>query len=431
MLISHPAGTGFFGDADSAMARLSVSGTKPGGRLGKSRGLLALMLALSLAGLAASVKLALIHAQVHSDPNVESFCALSEGVNCDTVALSEYSVFAGLPVAVWGILGYATIGTTVMWRAAARSRRLPNLVLLMLTGFAASVSVTLGTISFILIDSVCILCLATYVINASLLGVSVVLWRQQLKRRSLIEALAWALPRWRRVAPLLGTAGALALILMLVYPRYWEAPGEMVATAEAAPAASSSSCADESAVVTGVTDDGHPFIGARHPLVTVVEYSDYQCPHCSRAHRQIRTLTRAHAGKVRLVHRHFPLDETCNPIVKRRFHPHACYYSLLAICAAEQDKFWAANDYLYDHGRDSEPAGPEALARELSLDLAELNDCIEHRARSTLDADIAAGLKLRIRGTPTFDVEGELHTGALPAEVLVPFLGERDPMGAG
>ena len=163
-----------------------------------------------------------------------------------------------------------------------------------------------------------------------------------------------------------------------------------------------------------MTADGHPWIGARDPELTVVEFSDYQCPFCSRGHRIMRTLVRAHPTVIRLVHRHFPLDEACNPIIDRPFHRRACYYAALAVCAGEQKKFWAANDYLYTHGRDQAPVGPDLLAQQLGLDLPELNECLERRASDAMKGDLEEGVRLNITGTPTFMVDGKLYPGRVP-----------------
>jgi len=91
--------------------------------------------------------------------------------------------------------------------------------------------------------------------------------------------------------------------------------------------------------------------GAARPALTVVEYSDYQCPHCRRGHDELRGLVREHPERVRLVHRDYPLDHHCNDLLKRPFHPQACRYAVLAHCAGEQGRFWEANDVLYSLGR--------------------------------------------------------------------------------
>ena len=166
-----------------------------------------------------------------------------------------------------------------------------------------------------------------------------------------------------------------------------------------------------------MTEDGHPWIGAKHPNVTVVEFSDYQCPFCNQAHAGMRALLATHPG-LRLVHRHFPLDQACNPIIDKPFHPYACAYSALAACAGEQNQFWAANDYLFKHGHDPDPVEPAAFARAVRVDPTKLGECLEQRAWAMVRPDVEEAVRLKITGTPTFQINGQLYLGQIPADVL-------------
>jgi len=143
----------------------------------------------------------------------------------------------------------------------------------------------------------------------------------------------------------LATSGALA-VLWAAYPRYWDSPGLV------GPGGSA----------VGSTADGDPWIGAREPRVVIEEYSDYQCTHCQLGHHEIRRLVKQDRNLVRVVHRHFPLDQACNPLLRRPFHPNACEYARLALCAGRQGRFWEANDYLFEHGQRADAVSPAELA---------------------------------------------------------------------
>ena len=75
-----------------------------------------------LAPIPESISLARLHVNVHTDPDYQSYCAMSERVNCDTVALSDYAVFLGLPVSLWGLLGYVFMGALAVWGLRGHSR---------------------------------------------------------------------------------------------------------------------------------------------------------------------------------------------------------------------------------------------------------------------------------------------------------------------
>ena len=134
-----------------------------------------IILILAILGIGISVELTQIHVLTHTDPEFHSVCALSEGVNCETVALSPYSVFAGLPVSVWGIIGYLLLAGLVI--SGITKRRIhatwPYGGLLVLSTVYAATSAVLAYISFTRIDSLCLFCMATYIINIGLLMLTI------------------------------------------------------------------------------------------------------------------------------------------------------------------------------------------------------------------------------------------------------------------
>jgi protein-disulfide isomerase len=119
------------------------------------------------------------------------------------------------------------------------------------------------------------------------------------------------------------------------------------------------------------------------------------------------------------VKKHFPLDPSCNPAVKRALHPNACAYAAAAVCAEEQGKLAPMDDALYRNQKARQPLA--ALAAEVGLDLRAFEECL--RAPSTLrriQSDVAAALAVGIQATPTYVVNGTAHTGALRPELLPP-----------
>jgi protein-disulfide isomerase len=155
-----------------------------------------------------------------------------------------------------------------------------------------------------------------------------------------------------------------------------------------------------------VTEDGHAWIGAAQPTLTILEYSDYQCPHCRRGHDKLRTLIEAHPTEVRLVHRHYPLDQACNPKVTRAFHESACRFAAMATCAGQQDRFWEANDYLYARGATAEAVETDAFVKALGLDAVSFEACMRDDAKARVEADVQSGIAVGVQGTPTLVIDG-------------------------
>ena len=92
---------------------------------------------------------------------------------------------------------------------------------------------------------------------------------------------------------------------------------------------------------TGLTDDGHPWIGSDSAPIVITEYSDYLCFQCKKMNYYLRQLISQYPDRVKLIHRHFPMDSRFNPILKTPFHEGAGLMSLIAIHAAENGKFLA------------------------------------------------------------------------------------------
>src|SRR6266850_8514510 len=101
-------------------------------------------------------------------------------------------------------------------------------------------------------------------------------------------------------------------------------------------------------------------LGASHARVTVVEYGDFECPNCKQAAPAVKLLLERFAGRVRLVWRHFPLEEV---------HPHALGAAMAAEAAAGQGKFWPMHELLFDDQRHLDAPHVRRHAEKLELDL--------------------------------------------------------------
>ncbi len=146
-----------------------------------------------------------------------------------------------------------------------------------------------------------------------------------------------------------------------------------------------------------VATDGFPTRGAVMARVTIVEFSDFQCPHCGHAHPILRQLLHEFEGDVRLVFRSYPLPG----------HPRAQPAARAAIAAGNQDKFWEMADLLFEHQDTLEDADLDRFATELGLDVARFHaDMASAETQARIDADRDAGHALDVEGTPTFFING-------------------------
>jgi predicted DsbA family dithiol-disulfide isomerase len=161
--------------------------------------------------------------------------------------------------------------------------------------------------------------------------------------------------------------------------------------------------------------EGAPATGPEDALITIVEFSDYQCPFCSAAHDEVRAVMEEHEDQVRFIHFHNPLDMACNPAIPRPFHSHACVAAAAAICAQRQGRFWPMNDLLFEHGRDLDDPMIRRLAERAELDWDRLENCMRSDStRERILHDLEEGLQVPVEGTPTFLINGRVVSGFRP-----------------
>lgn len=141
--------------------------------------------------------------------------------------------------------------------------------------------------------------------------------------------------------------------------------------------------------------------GPGHAPVVIVEYGDFECPSCRQAAPVVKLLLERFAGRIAVVFRHFPLEES---------HPHALLAAQAAECAGAQGKFWEMHDLLFENQNHLKKQHLRSYAERLQLDLtrfdAELGDEIYlQRVREHIAGGVASG----VRNTPTFYINDAIH----------------------
>lgn len=161
-----------------------------------------------------------------------------------------------------------------------------------------------------------------------------------------------------------------------------------------------------------INTEGH-IRGNPDAPVTIVEYSDFQCPFCSRFHPTVKQILADYPDQVNWVYKHFPLDQ---------IHSQARPAAEASECVWEQkgdDGFWQFADLLFENQARLGGALYEELAGDLELDMSQFENCISSRKhKDKVEADYQEGIKAGVRGTPGSLVGGELVSGAVPYDVL-------------
>jgi protein-disulfide isomerase len=154
-------------------------------------------------------------------------------------------------------------------------------------------------------------------------------------------------------------------------------------------------------------DSGKGFArGAKDAAVTLVEFSDFQCPFCQAAVATINQLMAQYAGKIKLIFRDFPIPN---------LHPLAPKAHEAARCAAEQDKFWEYHDLLFERSPRLAPAELKQYARDLKLNGEDFDKCFDAgKYQAAIASDVQDATRLGASGTPTFFINGLMIVGAQP-----------------
>jgi protein-disulfide isomerase len=137
--------------------------------------------------------------------------------------------------------------------------------------------------------------------------------------------------------------------------------------------------------------------------VTLVEYGDFECPHCGAAYPVLAELQRRFADRMRFVFRHFPLTNV---------HPHAQAAAEASEWAAAQDRFWQLHDRIYETQKKLSEGHLVLLTEELGLDGASLARTLkDHRFFARVKEDFLSGIKSGVKGTPGFFLNEVRHEG--------------------
>lgn len=173
--------------------------------------------------------------------------------------------------------------------------------------------------------------------------------------------------------------------------------------------------------------EGLPRRGNPDGAITIIEFSDFQCPYCTRGAKTVEEILEKYPNDVNFVFKHFPLG----------FHPWAKPAAIASNCAGNQndDAFWLLHDKFFEKQKELNPGNVMAKSKEFladaKIDLAKWSDCAENQesseykaAAASVDADMAFGQKMGVSGTPGFFVNGRFLNGAQPIGAFEPIIQE-------
>jgi protein-disulfide isomerase len=160
---------------------------------------------------------------------------------------------------------------------------------------------------------------------------------------------------------------------------------------------------------------GAPVRGPANAKVTLIEFSDFECPYCTAAVKAIDELLKQYPTQVKLIYKEFPLE----------MHPHARLAAEAALAAQEQGKFWEMHDKLFANSRQLSRDKIFALAKETGLDMKKFqNEVDSGKFDKRIDSDIKDGVEAGVEGTPSLFLDGKPFHGPVTVDVLKPLIAE-------
>ena len=157
---------------------------------------------------------------------------------------------------------------------------------------------------------------------------------------------------------------------------------------------------------TEIPTAGFPTLGPASAPITIVEFSDFECPYCGGLFPTLKEIETKYADKIRVVYRQYPLAS---------LHPHAQKAAEASLCADEQKRFWDFHDSLFGNQQDLTVDSLKRRAVELKLDAPAFNTCLDSgKHAETIKKDIVEGSRAGVSGTPAIFINGRLLSGNQP-----------------
>ena len=370
------------------------------------------ILAFAVAGLAVSGAATWVHYRSLTDPTYVSPCDISASFNCTQLYLGRYGSIAGIPVALGGLIWFGLVALIAGFARSAEPDSAATAYLRALSIIGLAVVLYLAYVSFFVVKTGCLLCIATYVCVIGVFVLSQMASGQsmgQLPARLAGDVGDVMKRPVALVTAIIFLAGAASLVAF--FPKEG-AIAEAAATAPA-PAPEQAASFEESWNKQPRVDFGAKPAGAK---VVIVKFNDYECPACAQAEMMYKpTLAKfekSHPGLVHLVVKDWPWNTACNFNAGRTIpgHEAACDAAVAARVAREKGKYDEMAAWMYSN----QGITPQALRAEASKRLGIVDFDREYALKlPQIRSDIADGGVLGVNSTPTYYLNGVKLPGGM------------------
>ena len=369
--------------------------------------------ALAGLGLGASGTSAWVHHRLLTDPSYASFCDVNQTLSCTSAYASAYGSVAGIPVAVVGVVFFAFVLLVLALTGGSPASRVQAPAYVLVLSATALLPIAyLGYASFVVLQTVCLLCVATYVAVVGLFVSAVTATRVSMS--VLPERLAADV---RRLVSSPAAVMSLVVFLAAAATLVWSFPVETLSAASGE-AQAAAQPAGTSGLTPAQLQELEKFMNAQQRVpvmvategaaVVLVKFNDYMCPPCGQTFAEYKPVLARYAveypGKLKYVSRDYPLDPECNRLAPGGAHLASCEAAVAVRLAREKGKADAMENWLFGNQLTLTPASVKDAVRTLGG----VTD-FDARYAATLQlvkGDIEQGGQLQVQGTPTFFLNG-------------------------
>lgn len=390
------------------------------------------IIATLITALAGIVNLAVLAAQHYRIAEQglmqKSFCTLSNLIDCDTVLSSSYSRIGPMLNSEIGILFYLIVIGMALWALASQERQRSAFSFILLASTTAlTYSIYMASILINVLHVICMFCIASYLLTLVIFCFAlklsqVKLWKfpsfiVSYIRRSLSP------PQEKSERTHLFQYLGVSAILFGIGTLFFFGLNKEAHTLE--PEFNQANLLryfyEQEAFDLDISN--RPFSGPAEAPITIVDFSDFQCPFCRRAAFSLKPYLGEFRSRVKIVYLHYPLASICNPSIPHAGHPQACTAAKAALCVYKKkgnDAFWEFHDLSFENQqRLSHHLITTTLAPQVGITAEEMGRCIiSSEIEGELAQDVEQGQQAKVEGTPAIFINGRYLRGWVYPSIL-------------
>lgn len=333
---------------------------------------------------------------MHLNKSLQAGCSINSMINCSAINHPTYSQWFSIPVSYFAVLVFSIISVMFyVWQKSLHNNRREEIesYLTLLVWLSLAAMLYFATVTLFIIKAFCLYCTIFY---ASSIGMFIFWKKLSSNTKSLSERIRLIL-----ASKYFSYSVAFAVVMLLF--------AKLILFKDESGVADTVNDIEISEDLTQRT------LGQVNAPITIVKFSDFQCPACKQAGTLLKAIARESKGIIKLVYKYYPLDSKCNAKVPAgRGHLQACKAAVSSLCAANQGQFWAYHDLIFANQHDLNDKAFEAFAKQLNLDMPMFKQCSQSSiAYNMVRNDVEDGERMHVSHTPTIFINGREYQGRI------------------